>query len=209
MVQDCLRNCKQRTRRNSAYSSWETILFGIPQGLVLRPLLFKIFLCDLFFIIDDIDFASYADDNTPCTIGNDMANVISKLRNSLKLFFQWFMDNQMKANPQKCQFICSTNDTVNLVVENRILDNSKCEKLLGVKFDDKLTFITHIDDICRKAGLKLNALSRMASYMDFIKKRLLVNGFFMSQFDYCPLIWMCHKSTKNNKINRIHERCLR
>ena len=159
--------------------------------------------------MDDIDFASYADDNTPFTIGNDVENVIFKLRNSLKIRFQWFMDNQMKANPQKCQFICSTNDTVNLVAENQIIDNSKCEKLHGVKFNDELTSNAHIDDICKEAGRKLNALSRIASYMDFNKKRLLVNGFFMSQFDYCPLIWMCHKSTKNNKINRIHERCLR
>ena len=45
--------------------------------------------------------------------------------------------------------------------------------------------------------------------MDFNKKRLVVNAFFNSQFNYCPLIWMCHNRTYNNKINRLHERCLR
>ena len=44
--------------------------------------------------------------------------------------------------------------------------------------------------------------------MDFNKRQLLMNEFFMSQFNYCPLLWMCHSHTKNNKINRIHERCL-
>ena len=48
------------------------------------------------------------------------------------------MDNQMKANPDKCHFICSTNYTINLVVENQMIGNSKCEKLLGVRFDYKL-----------------------------------------------------------------------
>ena len=148
--------------------------------------------------MDDTDFTSDADDNTPYTIGKDMEDVIFKLQNSSKTLFQWFMDNQMKANPDKCQFICSTNDTVNLIVENQIADNSKCEKLLGVKFDYKLTFNAHIDDICKKAALKLNALSRIAPYMDFNKKRLLVNEFFMSE--------LCHNRTKNNKINRMHER---
>ena len=62
------------------------------------------------------------------------------------------MDNQMKANPYKYHIICSTNDTINLIVENQIIDNSKCEKLLGVKFDYKLTFNPHIDDICKKIG---------------------------------------------------------
>ena len=59
------------------------------------------FLCDLFFIMNDIDFASYADDNAPYTIGNSMEDVILKLRNSSTILFQWFMDNQVKANPDK------------------------------------------------------------------------------------------------------------
>ena len=45
--------------------------------------------------------------------------------------------------------------------------------------------------------------------MDFAKRRLLVNAFFYSQFNYCQLVWMCHNRTNNNKINRLHERCLR
>ena len=57
------------------------------QGSILGPLLFNIFLCDLFFIIDDIDFASYADDNTPYTIGNDMEDVIFKLQKFFKNTF--------------------------------------------------------------------------------------------------------------------------
>ena len=114
----------------------------------------------------------------------------------------------MKANPDICHFICSTNDIANLIAENQIVDNSTCEKLLGLKFDYILTFNAHIDDICKKAGLKLNALSRIAPCMEFNKKRLLVNGFFISQLIYGPLIWMCHHLTKNNKTNRIHERCI-
>ena len=52
-----------------------------------RAYLFNNFLCDLFFIKNDIDFARYADDNTPYTIGNDMEDVISKLQNSSKTAF--------------------------------------------------------------------------------------------------------------------------
>ena len=45
--------------------------------------------------------------------------------------------------------------------------------------------------------------------MDFAKRRLVVNAFFYSQFNYCQFVWMCHNRTNNNKINRLHERCLR
>ena len=58
-------------------------------------------------------------------------------------------------------------------------------------------------------GQKLNALSRITPYMDLSKRCLLLNAFFISQFSYCPLVWMFHSRGKNNKINRIHERCLR
>ena len=80
---------------------------------------------------------------------------------------------EMKADPGKCHFICSTNDRVNLIVENQIIANSTSEKLLGVTFDYKLTFNAHIDDICKKAGLKLNGLSRIAPYMDFKQKTVI------------------------------------
>ena len=96
----------------------------------------------------------------------------------------------------KCHFTCSTNDTVNLIAKNQAVDNSTCEKLIGVKFDYKLTFNAHIDNICKKAGLKLNALLRIAPYIDFHKKRFLANTLFMSQLNYCPLIWMYHNRTK-------------
>ena len=55
-------------------------------------------------------------------------------------------------------------------------------------FDLKLTFNSHIDEICKKLGCKINALSRIAPFMNFQKKRLLVNAFFISQFQYCQLI---------------------
>ena len=87
LKQDYLPNRKQRTRINSPYNSWKEVLFGIPQGSVLGPLLFNILLCDLFFIVDDIDFSSYADDNTVYPIENGMEDVIFKLQNSSKMLF--------------------------------------------------------------------------------------------------------------------------
>ena len=63
--------------------------------------------------------------------------------------------------------------------------------------------------MCKKAGAKLNPLTRVAQYMNTEKKRLIMNAFFSSQFDYCPLTWMFHNRSLNHKINRLHERCLR
>ena len=93
-------------------------------------------------------------------------------------------------------------------MDNYNIKSSKCEELLGIKIGNKLNFNTHVDDICKKAGQKLNALSRVTPYVDLSKRRILLNAFFISQFSYCPLVLMFYSRGKNNKIKRIHERCL-
>ena len=73
----------------------------------------------------------------------------------------------MRADPKKCHFISITNDGVNLKNENQIMANIKCEKRLDMKFDCKLSFNAHINDICKKELLKLKC---------FVKNRF-VTGF--------------------------------
>ena len=79
-----------------AYSSREEIPFGVPQGsILLTPILFNIFLSDLFLVINDTDFSSYADDNTIYDSGSSIDAVISSLQVSAEKLFQWFSNNQM------------------------------------------------------------------------------------------------------------------
>ena len=65
MLQSYLSNRKQRTKINDAYSKFCEILFEVPQGSILGPLLFNIYICDMFYDINGYDIVSYADDNTP------------------------------------------------------------------------------------------------------------------------------------------------
>ena len=72
LINSYLSNRKQRTKIENTYSTWLDIIFGVPQGSILRPLLFNVFLVDLLFTVNDIDIASYADDNTPHMIADDV-----------------------------------------------------------------------------------------------------------------------------------------
>ena len=74
---------------------------------------------------------------------------------------------------------------------------------------EKTTGSKHIITISQRANRKLNALARRTPYMELEKRRILMNAFFNSQFYYCPVICMCHSRALNNKINTLHERCLR
>ena len=86
---------------------------------------------------------------------------------------------------------------------------SKEEKLLGLNIDRDLKFTSHVSKICAKAGQKLSAISRIVKFMSLQKRKILIKSFFDSQFEYCPLSWMFHSRTLNNRINDLHYRALR
>ena len=209
LINDYLSNRKQRTKIENTYSTWLDIIFGVPQGSILGPLLFNVFLADLFFTVNDIDTASYVDDNTPYMIADNVDDLITSLEQASNGLFEWFKNNLLKSNAGKCHLLVSTNDRVSMNVDGFKIDKSDTEKLLSVKFDKKLTFNHHISDICKKVSRKISALAWVTSYVGITKKRILMNTFFTSKFSYCPLVWMCHSRTNNSKINRLHERCLR
>ena len=102
--------------------------------------------------------------------------------------------------------LLSTTEAINFQISEIVTHKSYSRKLLGVTFNNKLKFEKHITTICQKAYRKLNLLT---SYMDFQKRQILMNAFFNSQFSYCPVIWMLFRQALINKINRLHERCLR
>ena len=115
----------------------------------------------------------------------------------------------MKANPEKSHFPLSFKTPKKAYFGGALVESSSTEKLLELQVDSDLTFDEHISSICNKVAKKINVLSRLVNYMSLDKRRMVMKAFIESQFNYCPLIWMFHSRTLNNKINRLHERALR
>ena len=192
---------------DSFYSSWDTILSGVPQGSILGPLLFNIFMSDMYLILIAIFFTGYPDGNTPFVVRDNTADVMKALEEVGENLVNQVSNNEMNLNTDKCHLLWNSQEPKTLTIGDLHINNSLTKKLLGITFAWKLKFNKHNEDICQKASRKLNAFARLAPYMETTKNRILVNAFFKSQFNYCPLVTMCCSRSLNTMINRLHERC--
>ena len=82
-------------------------------------------MCDLF-ILEEIDFASYADDNTPSASEATPENVLSSLESCSASLFEWFSNNQMKENPEKCHLLMNVNRPATIKIGEHAISNSYC-----------------------------------------------------------------------------------
>ena len=200
----------QRTKINSSYSTWSELLSGVPQGSVLGPLLFNLFINDLFFIVKT-DICNYADDSTPYVTDMKLETLMEKLECAASTAVEWFRYNGMKLNSSKCHLIVCGHKFEHMLtkIDNSLIIESFQVKLLGIEINSKLTLENHMLNICKKASQKLNALSRVCAFLPFYRRKMLMQAFFNAQFGYSPLVWMCHSRKINTKINKLHYRALR
>ena len=115
----------------------------------------------------------------------------------------------MKTNPVQCNLLLSTKTPEVISIDGIQITSSTAETLLGITIDSELNFENQLSAMWNKVSRKINVLGRVVNYMSLEKRRIVMKTFIESQFNYCPLIWMLHSRTINNKINRLHEKALR
>ena len=105
LIENYLTSRKQRVKIGQVCSEWSSISKGVPQGSILGPLLFNIFMNDIFYFVRECDLYGYADDNTLSKAANDAASLKRALERDTANTLSWFTENYMSANPDKFQVI--------------------------------------------------------------------------------------------------------
>ena len=128
---------QKRINVNNTYSTFSNIIFGVPQGSILGPLLFNFYICDMFYGNTDCDIASYVHDNMPYCSSFSLDKVIKKLEACTNNLFKWLHENHMKANADKYHLLVTAKSATSANIEEFVISNSNEEKRLGIKVKSK------------------------------------------------------------------------
>ena len=182
-----LYNRHQRVKIGDGKSDWLNIEKGVPQGSILGPLLFNVFINDIFFIDSDVTIYNYADDNCIAYAHNDINNIKNVLECDVEKLLDRFKDNSLEANPSKFQNMLLKNknvnrDDFNIIVDNDTLILTDAMTVLGVDIDDKFNFNSHVSNMCNKAGRQLNVLQRLKGSLDCASRLSIYKSFYCVEF---------------------------
>ena len=219
--QNYLSEREQFVTVNGAQSDMQEIICGVPQGSVLGPLLFLIFINDLPNATEFLTLL-FADDTTFQLSGVDLDLLYEKSNIELDKASQWFKANKLTLNVKKTKYMIFTEKNakldltgLNIKIADKTVDRigSDCKekyfKFVGHVLDDKLTWVGHIEHICKKLASANYALNTSKNFLPLNIRKMIYHSLFASHLNFGNLLWGCASKKLLEKVENLQKRCIR
>ena len=188
--------------------------YDVPQGSMLGPLLFIIYINDIPNVSQIAKFILYADDVNIIITGNNITEVDAQLRDLCKILLKWVDSNGLRLNLKKTKYIIfsrarslellSTLTKANLPIE-RLTES----KFLGVIVDENLTWNRHIKTIQTKMARYIGLMYKLKSQLPLKVKIQIFHSFVQSHINYCSLVWGFSTKINIDSLFRTQKKCIR
>ena len=214
-----LHNRTQAVRVNGITSATGLIEHGVPQGSVLGPLLFNIYVNDLPLLLAQIKVACdmFADDGTIHTADKNIDTIIVRLQNALDFISEWCSANQMILHPDKTKSMLVTSRQkhqltaleLNLSIQDKHIQQVKEHKVLGVIIDDRLCWQNHIEAMCKTMAKKLYLMSKLSQLVDNNTLKVFFHAHIEPIVDYASSLWDGASEVHLKKLNSLYRRSVK
>ena len=216
LLQDYLQGRSLRVVINGHTSDEHPVEASVPQGSVLGPLLWNIYLNDILQLIPQA--YAYADD---CTLTftcsrDDRPTTISRINQALNLILEWCRRWQVTLAPDKTQVMLisrrqesQNTSQAKIKLEGKTLQQQAAINILGVEFNHDLSFTGHVRNLAKNAARKLACVRRISHLLDSRGCAALYNSQVRSLMEYSPLVWSSCPPSYLNLLDKVQDRARR
>ena len=210
-----LSNRKQYVAVNEISSSMRYITCGVPQGSILGPLLFILYINDIVHVSQILRFILFADDTNLFYSDKSLDNLQNVLNTELSKLVEWFRANKLSLNAQKTNYIffgykkIPRNQNLKLSLDGNSISQVESTKFLGVYLDEKLTWKNHIDHISLKISRGLSIMSRVRNILPLHVILMLYHTMIYPYLTYCNIVWGSAKCSVISKVQVLQKRAIR
>ena len=220
LMKSYLSNRSQAVSSGGKLSDNGFVTCGVPQGSILGPLLFLIFINDLPLCLSEHAFSIdlYADDTTIYDIQKDLHILVKNLQRTLDHLKDWFRQNGMILNTQKTKVMLLATRQKRLHIDESIFvlnyDNTQLQvttedKILGINIEQNLQWNDHFQVVCKKMSSYIWLMSRISSYLNSEYRLMFYKAYIVPHLNYCNIIWGNSSNNNVNKITKLQKRAFK
>ena len=209
---------RQLVSLNNSKSDFETVICGVPQGSILGPLLFLLFINDLPLCVENVSADLYADDTTLYDIHTSLEAIEQNLQQSLNKLYIWCRNNGMVLNSAKTKvMLIATRQKrqklntshLDLQYMDETLKMISSDKILGIFVDDSLTWSHHVKHVCKKISSYIWLLSKIKHFLSQAHRVQFYKSYIQPHIDFCNIVWGNSSESNKMKIFRLQKRACR